>query len=67
MQEGAFLRKRDFVGRGKLLPVSDATFYRLLRAGKFPQPIRVSERVSMWRASDVSAALEKLAQASSKT
>jgi predicted DNA-binding transcriptional regulator AlpA len=61
LMPSTFLRKKDVVGFGKRLPVSDSTFFRLLRAGKFPQPTRVSERVSMWRASDVDAALEKLA------
>ena len=62
----AYLRKRDFVGRGKLLPISDSTFYRLLRSGKFPEPLRISEKVSMWREDVVHAAIEALGQSNGK-
>jgi predicted DNA-binding transcriptional regulator AlpA len=46
----AFLRKPDLVSATSL---SYSTLYRLIRMGRFPAPIRLSERTSAWRASDV--------------
>ena len=49
-------------GRRGLIPVSPATLWRWVKAGKFPEPIRLSERVTAWEASKVNAWIE--AQAS---
>ena len=38
-----------------IVPVSQATLKRWVRAGKFPAPIKLSENVSAWRAADVHA------------
>lgn len=36
-----------------IVPVSQSTLKRWVRAGKFPAPIKLSENVSAWRAADV--------------
>ncbi|SOE59023.1 transcriptional regulator, AlpA family [Burkholderia sp. D7] len=38
-----------------IVPVSQATLKRWVRAGRFPAPIKLSEKVSAWRAGDVQA------------
>ena len=38
-----------------LIPVSPATIWRWVKAGKFPEPIRLSDRVTAWEASKVNA------------
>lgn len=35
--------------------VSKATLYRLIKAGKFPPPIRITERLSGWPSAEVDA------------
>jgi len=35
------------------LPFSTATLWRRVKAGTFPQPVKLSERVTAWRAEDV--------------
>jgi prophage regulatory protein len=35
--------------------VSKATLYRLIKAGKFPPPIRITERLSGWDSTEVDA------------
>jgi prophage regulatory protein len=35
------------------LGVSETTLYRLIRAGRFPKPLRPSPNLNAWRASDV--------------
>lgn len=36
-----------------LLPVSRTTIWRWVRSKKFPQPIRLSAGVTVWKADDV--------------
>ena len=43
-----------------LLPFSAATLWRKVKAGQFPRPIKLSDRVTAWRASDVAAWLQSL-------
>lgn len=45
-----FLRQPQVLA---MVPVSDATLWRLVRAKKFPQPVKLSSNVTAWRADDV--------------
>lgn len=38
-----------------IVPVSQSTLKRWVRAGKFPAPIKLSENVSAWKETDVRA------------
>jgi prophage regulatory protein len=40
------------------LGISKNTIWRLVREGKFPKPIKLSEKVTVWKADDVLAWLE---------
>lgn len=42
-------------------PVSRATWYEGIRAGRFPRPVRLGPRSVAWRASDIQALIERLA------
>ena len=42
-----------------LLPVSEKTIWEWVRQGKFPQPIRMSGNVTVWRMSEVQAWIEE--------
>ena len=47
-----------FVRQASILPVlgfSATTLWRRVKRGTFPQPIKLSERVTAWRAEDVHA------------
>lgn len=46
MPETGFIRVRDFVGRGKPLPVCTATFYNWARAGLIPKPTKIGPRAA---------------------
>jgi len=39
---------------------SRATFYRLIKKGLIPEPYRLGERTSVWRAGETRASLKKL-------
>ncbi len=41
-----------------LLPVSPAQIWRWVRAGTFPQPVKLGPNLTAWRAADVQAWLE---------
>ena len=64
-----FYREKDLVNRKAtakrpasigVLNISKSTFWKLVRSGKFPQSIKLSERVTAWRAADVDAYLVSL-------
>lgn len=44
-----------------LLPVSEKTIWTWVKQGKFPQPIKMSGNVTVWRMSEVQAWLEQQA------
>jgi prophage regulatory protein len=41
-----------------VVPFSQATLWRKTQIGEFPRPVKLSERVTAWRVSDVRAWLE---------
>lgn len=47
--------------RKGLLPVSPATIWRWVREGNFPAPFSLSERVTVWDATEVEAFIAKRA------
>jgi prophage regulatory protein len=54
-----FLR---FKGVQTKIPVSRATWYAGIKAGKYPKPIRLSEGVSVWRVADIDALCHQIEQ-----
>lgn len=48
-----YLRQNQLVG--SILPIGASTLWRWVKLGKFPKPIKLSERVTVWRAEDVRA------------
>lgn len=43
----------------KYVPVSRSTWWAGVKVGKYPQPVKLSERVTCWRASDIKELIEK--------
>ncbi len=41
-----------------ILPFGATTLWRMCKAGKFPKPVKLSERVTAWRAEEVRAWIE---------
>ena len=46
-----FIRQKTLLQRH--VPFSAATLWRLVNAGKFPKPVKVTEQITAWRISDV--------------
>lgn len=65
-----FLRLPQIVGRpadpkrktpavAGLIPVSRSTWWAGVRAGRYPQPVKLGERCTAWRAEDIRALIER--------
>ncbi|BDU22044.1 AlpA family phage regulatory protein [Dyella sp. GSA-30] len=52
-----YLRQAQLVGH--ILPIGATTLWRWVKQGKFPQPIKLSERVTVWRCEDVKAWMDQ--------
>lgn len=54
-----FLRIKGVLSK---IPVSRATWYQMVKDGRAPKPIRLSEGVSVWRVSDIDALCQQIEQ-----
>ena len=64
--ETGFLRLRQIIGNPKadppvppLIPVSRSTWWAGVASGRFPQPLKLSPGVTVWRAEDIRALIEQ--------
>lgn len=46
-----YLRQAQLIPR--ILPFSAATLWRKVKNGTFPKPVKLSDRITAWRVSDV--------------
>ena len=58
-----FLRVSQIVGDRKknlapIIPVSKSTWWEGVASGRFPKPIKLSPRVTVWRVEDIRALIE---------
>ncbi len=44
------------------VPFSKSTFWRKVKAGKFPKPYKLSDNITAWKAEDVRAWMDKMEQ-----
>jgi prophage regulatory protein len=52
----SFLREKQV---RKLIPVAHSTLWAWVRAGRFPAPLKLSDRITVWRDSDVLAFIKR--------
>ncbi|WP_287372467.1 AlpA family phage regulatory protein [Prosthecochloris sp.] len=60
-----YYRVKDIVGDVKngipaIIPISKTAWYRGIREGKYPKPVKLSERTSAWRSTDIDALVERI-------
>ena len=60
LPETGFLRLRQIVGDPKatppipaIIPVSKSTFWAGVKTGRYPKPVKLSERCTAWRVEDI--------------
>lgn len=59
-----FIRQAQLIP--DVVPFSSATLWRRCKAGLFPKPVKLSERVTAWRVGDVRDFLEAQSKEASK-
>jgi len=63
LPETGFLRLRQILGDPKagippLIPVRKTTWWEGVRSGRFPKPIKLGPRITVWRVEDIRAFIE---------
>lgn len=69
LPETGFVRLTQIVGDKKadppipaIIPVSKSTWWAGVKSGRYPQPVKLSERCTAWRVEDVLALIEQPAR-----
>jgi len=57
MDSIGYLRLPDVL---KLFPISKSTWWQGVKDGKFPKPVKLTERTTAWRIQDIHALLESV-------
>ena len=55
IEQPSFLRLPEVL---KAIPVSKSTWWAGVRDGRFPKPVKLSERCTAWRAADIKKLIE---------
>ncbi len=65
LPETGFLRIQQIIGNPKadppvpaIIPIGKSTWWQGVKTGRFPKPIKLSERITVWRAEDIRTLLE---------
>lgn len=48
----------------QVIPIGKSTWWNGIRVGKYPRPIKLSARVTAWRAEDIHGLIKKIAEQS---
>ena len=56
-EEERLLRAKHVLG---IYPVSESEWWKGVKEGRYPQPIRISPKVSVWRLSDIKTLLAQV-------
>ena len=59
LPENGFLRLKSILAPIGPIPVSKSTWWAGVKDGRFPQPLKLGKRVTVWRAEDIRKLIEK--------
>jgi len=66
LPQTGFLRLQQIIGNPKaqppipaLIPVGKSTWWEGCRSGRFPQPIKIGNRITVWRVQDIKDYIEQ--------
>lgn len=57
LSQTAFLRLPEVL---KIIPVSKSTWWAGVKTGKYPRPVKLSERCTAWRSADILRLIEEI-------
>jgi len=65
LPETGYLRLSQIIGNKKtgqpaIYPVSKSTWWSGVKSGRFPKPVKLSERCTAWRVEDIRSLLKKV-------
>lgn len=58
LPRGGMVRLRQILAPDGPIPVSRSTWWAGVRDGRFPKPIKLGPRITVWRADDIRALIE---------
>lgn len=61
LQQEGFLRLRQIIGdrnTAAIVPISKSSWYNGIRAGRFPRPLKLGVRTTVWRVSEIRALID---------
>lgn len=58
LPETGFLRLRAILAPAGPIPVSKSTWWQGVKDGRFPRPIKLGKRVTVWRVEDIRRLIE---------
>jgi hypothetical protein len=70
LPETGYLRLTQIVGKAAtvsssaipaIIPVSKSTWWAGIRTGRYPKPVKLSERITAWKVEDIRALIEQVA------
>lgn len=59
LPETGFLRLRSILAPTGPIPVSKSTWWAGVKSGRFPKPIKLGPRTTVWRIEDIRALIKK--------
>lgn len=65
MNVSRFYRLREIIGDRKqgipgIVPVSKAAWYAGIKEGRYPKPVKLSEKTSAWRSEDIDSLVKRI-------
>ena len=60
MFNSTFLKINEIVGDNGILPISKASWYRGIKEGYYPEPVKIGKRASVWRSDDIQDLIERM-------
>jgi hypothetical protein len=59
LPQSGFVRLSAIIGPGRPIPVSRSTWWEGVRRGRYPKPVKLGPRITVWRVEDIRALIEK--------
>lgn len=58
LPQTGFLRLKDILAPRGPIPISKSTWWAGVKDGRFPKPLKLGKRVTVWKAQDIRALIE---------
>jgi len=59
LPETGFVRLKSIIGPGNPIPVGRSTWWAGVRTGRFPKPVKLGPRITVWKSQDILALIEQ--------